>query len=511
MRQLLFFILVAVLVSSFLHLRSEKLPETDVLYHFAHADVYRMGGVFQSEFPWVSASSIKSNSADIWYGFHILLIPFTLFSNQIFGIKIASIFITSVFLLLMYLAFLRLKIKYSFFWPFSILFAGAHTLYHFFMARPHALSAALSMLFFAFLLNGGTLGIFLISFLFSFIHLSLFWLPVLIFAVFIFFQLIYEKSLEWEKTLALFAGLLLGWVARPNPIGAFQIAYIQIIELIKIKSRSIPLRFGLELQPLGLGGAFLFWTFLIFWTAGIFIFVAYFLRRGERERFNLKSRFKIGAISALFLSVSFFFMSVFIAQRSSDFWIIFGTLFISLLYSEIIQKYSRNKKIFITTFGLVIVLVFGAQSIYRHGQYLNQIGVNSLRFRESASWLAQYSKKGEIVYNTSWDQFPELFFWNRNNYYIGGMDPIFQYTKSPELYWESYFIETGQASSKTCSRTLCEVEDQKDIYEALKNDFNASYIFMQKPEDFNLYNYLKTDSRFSLKTEDSHTAVFEIK
>lgn len=43
------------------------------------------------------------------------------------------------------------------------------------------------------------------------------------------------------------------------------------------------------------------------------------------------------------------------------------------------------------------------------------------RFRNAANWLVQNSNEGDIVFNTQWDEFPELFYWDQN-YYIVGMD-----------------------------------------------------------------------------------------
>ena len=53
-----------------------------------------------------------------------------------------------------------------------------------------------------------------------------------------------------------------------------------------------------------------------------------------------------------------------------------------------------------------------------------------------ALWLRGASRPGEIVFHTRWEHFATLFFWNRENRYLNGMDPIFQYQLSPALYWK---------------------------------------------------------------------------
>jgi hypothetical protein len=50
-------------------------------------------------------------SSDLWYGFRLLLIPFTLGRDPIFGMQLAGIFVIFVFLLSAYAACACLKIK----------------------------------------------------------------------------------------------------------------------------------------------------------------------------------------------------------------------------------------------------------------------------------------------------------------------------------------------------------------------------------------------------------------
>ena len=49
----------------------------DNYYHIRHAWIYQTQGIFNSDFPWLENSVIGQLGGDIWYGFHLLLIPFT--------------------------------------------------------------------------------------------------------------------------------------------------------------------------------------------------------------------------------------------------------------------------------------------------------------------------------------------------------------------------------------------------------------------------------------------------
>ena len=46
---------------------------------------------------------------------------------------------------------------------------------------------------------------------------------------------------------------------------------------------------------------------------------------------------------------------------------------------------------------------------------------------------------GSLVFNTDWDDFPQLFFWNSHNVYVVGLDPTYMSLYDPALYrlWRS--------------------------------------------------------------------------
>ena len=46
-------------------------------------------------------------------------------------------------------------------------------------------------------------------------------------------------------------------------------------------------------------------------------------------------------------------------------------------------------------------------------------------YRGGVEWLSQHADKGEIIFNTDWDDFPKLFFYNPDLAYISGLDPTY--------------------------------------------------------------------------------------
>jgi hypothetical protein len=65
-------------------------------------------------------------------------------------------------------------------------------------------------------------------------------------------------------------------------------------------------------------------------------------------------------------------------------------------------------------------------------------------YREAALWLATNSPPRSLVFNTDWDDFPQLFFWNTHNVYVVGLDPTRMSLFDSELYrlWRSIAMGT---------------------------------------------------------------------
>jgi hypothetical protein len=52
----------------------------------------------------------------------------------------------------------------------------------------------------------------------------------------------------------------------------------------------------------------------------------------------------------------------------------------------------------------------------------------------SSHWLEQNTNEGELVFQTDWDDFPRLFFYNTHNTYLIGLDPTYMQMYDQDLY-----------------------------------------------------------------------------
>jgi len=501
----------------FIHARLLGLfADVDSFYHIKHSWIYRTTGILDSSFPWAQYSVINQYSADLWYGFHILIMPLTLFPDLLDGIAWGELLTTIATLLLVFWAFRRLEMKWAIFWVFAFALATADLLYRLNMLRPHPLSLGLSLVVFAYLAKSTkkyTHWVLLfISFLISWIHLSLSWLPVLIAMVILLFEILDRQKINLIKYLAVLGGLLVGWLLRPNPIGALKLAYVQVAQLLVEKQSALPLRFGRELKPFVLENfvdqhiplAIFFIGALVFW---LWLF--------KNKRIEDKASLKIVAWSSLVLTGFFAVLTFGVARRSNELMVSFAVIFIGLIFSYWFRKfYPKIRRwpagLTLAAIVTIILLIFmPIKNINRYDSYIIS-AFPPLRFQAALTWLNENAQPGEIVFNVHWDRFAEFFFWNHQNYYINGMDPIFQYAYEPASYWKTHFLHIDAAGHITCAMIRCEVEEVLPVYDVLKNDFKASYIVIEKPRNTKLLEYLEQSLKFDKVFEAPFEAVFKI-
>lgn len=490
---------------------SPNIADPDSFYHIRHAWLYRTEGLLTTNFPWTYFSVIKTLSSDLWYGFHILLIPATYFDNLIFGIKLSSVILTFFALYAVYWVIKRHKIKWPVFWPILMFFSAPNIMYRLLMMRPHLLSSALGLILFSSLIiNNGWL-ILIASFLIAWIHLNMIWLPFLIFAVIALVKLIAEKKIIWRPGGFILAGTLLGWFLRPNPLGAAKLFYIQVLKLLLEKQKGLPLLFGTELFPLSWEILFKNFSLFLFLWLGAAILFFWFRKSTAKQSPNQNN---ILAWSSLIASAVFFILTMVTARRAHDFWIIFGIIFMAAIFSYIsVFQTARFKNYnYLITATLMILFSFLVfYSPYKNANSLENRATKPDRYKNISLWLKQNSQPAEIVFNLHWSDFPMLFFWNQQNYYIGGMDPIFQYAYNPELYWKFHYLSADEVTKKTCGSPACTASMLTDTYGVLKNNFKAGYIVLDKNLNPAVYSFLESDKRFEKKLDEDGIILYMIK
>ncbi|MDP1728723.1 MAG: hypothetical protein Q8L27_00785, partial [archaeon] len=138
------------------------------------------------------------------------------------------------------------------------------------------------------------------------------------------------------------------------------------------------------------------------------------------------------------------------------------------------------------------------------------------------NYLSKNLKKGEIVYNVTWDWFPQLYYYAPDQNYVIGLEPKLTYLYNPRLYWLWQNIAKGYV----CETEKCPEIEQRDVKEmrnrekalpwikekgnniadVVINDFKSHYIVSSR-DYVQLNNVLNNSKRFE-KVLDSRGQYF---
>jgi hypothetical protein len=109
-------------------------------------------------------------------------------------------------------------------------------------------------------------------------------------------------------------------------------------------------------------------------------------------------------------------------------------------------------------------------------------------------WINKNVPKGEIIFNTDWDDFPKMFYFDTDHRYVSGLDPEYLLKQNPELSKLYVDITTGKV---------------KDFHSDIKDKFGAHYVFTDNDEghdDF-VFNALESGWFDNVYEDDSCTVL----
>jgi hypothetical protein len=236
-------------------------------------------------------------------------------------------------------------------WPFLLFFSTPNVLTQFLMVRPQLITLALAPLFFSCLTRSyeasvrsevgdstspAVIPLFSASLAMTWFHLNFAWLLGLIAAVVLAIGWLIERRVAWRSVGAVVAGSFLGWLLRPNPLGAAKLLYVQVVEQGLAKRLGLPLLWGNENLPLTSAALVRnFIPFTVLWTAAMLILAGSALAGGTTRSRDQS----ILLWSSLTLSAAFFLLTVLVGRRSYNLWTEFGIIFIAGVFTYVIPSH----------------------------------------------------------------------------------------------------------------------------------------------------------------------------
>jgi hypothetical protein len=494
MKSLMVVLLLGVILVSLLHFATPHLIGGDDVYrHIKYSYLLRTewdGGrdFFLKPIP------------DTGFLFHLYLVPFTLFPDLRVGDKIAGIILVAAIAAVVGLILRKKNVPFWWFWLFLLLAGSSDFLFRLLLVRTFLFSIFFLLLGAYFLMVKNTRGLFVTALLYSLSYPASFLLVGLAAIFFLIDYFLFRKR-DFTYFTAAVAGVLAGFLLNPSfPHN-----------LTHIAQRIFPAVSVVPLSQLSVGTELSGYSVIEFFSANIFITVVWLFAIiiYTRSSFKQGRQFKRDELF-LFVGSLFFFLLSLKSKRFVEYWVPFAVLFSGVSFAPFLEKISWKdfrsalKREIIIGVGIVLTagaVLGAAYSVAGTVTRAVESTVSSELYRGASEWLLNHAQQNARVFNTQWDQYPQLYFWNSKNDYVIKIDPTSLYLEDQDLYWKWRKVSDDRVEEFA----------EGALYSIVKNDFRASYLFLENNRNPKLREFLEAREDFAKVYADTAVTLYKIR
>lgn len=475
----------------------------DGYYHIKMAYLMRTEGL-RPAFDWLPLTVLNAEEfVNHHFLFHVLLIPFT-FGDLRVGAKLASVIFPALTFLAVWWLLRGQKIPHAALWALGLLVVSEAFIYRMSMPRSMSLSLGILVLALHWLLTGKYQRLLPLAFLYVWLY-NAFPLILVVTGIYVAARWLIERRLEWRALL--YAGLGVGLGLVINPYFPDNVTFVYHHILPKLTGTT-DIRVGNEWYP--------YKTTQLMENSGLalVLFLAGVLALGLNER-----RMDTRTATSLFVAVLSGAM-LFKARHFVEYFPAFALIFAAMAWRPLMERWLGGEAWRVSLdlpldqavhrlrhvelahawrgrilAGLMVVALVPALWFNFNASRESLEGSKPYqRYAEASAWLAANTPAGDRVFQTDWDDFTRLFFYNTHNTYTLGLDPTYMQLHDPELYDLWVDISKGRVERPS---------------EAIGERFGASYVLTDlKHEDF--LDEADDDPNLVEVFRDEYAAVFQV-
>ncbi len=416
---------------------SPDMPDNDGYYHIKLAYLMRTEGL-KPDFPYLPLSILNQNEFyDHHFLFHVALIPFT-FGDLRLGAKWAAVTFAALAFLAVWYLFHRQRVPFSWLWALALLGISDAFLYRMSITRAQSLSLGVLALGFLWLLEGKYWRLAILSFFYVWMY-DAFPLLIALGVLHLIAVALTERRLEFRPLLFIGGGILLGVLI--NPYFPVNISF-SIQHMLPKLTGATSVRVGNEWYPYNTG------QLLKNSLPALVAFSTGILALGLASR-KMDVRTGLALLTALL-----FGLMLFQARRFVEYFPLFALIFAAFAWTPFIadlqpadqtqglpdspQLTSPSLPIGLrTSLPAILLAIFVVLTVFKSIPAAEKSIQNSKPYdlyAGASAWLEKNTPAGSRVFQTDWDDFPRLFFYNTHNTYLAGLDPTYMQLYNSELY-----------------------------------------------------------------------------
>jgi hypothetical protein len=430
-----------------------NLAGNDGYFHIKMAYLMRTEGLLP-DFNWMPLTVLNAEEfVNHHFLFHVLLVPFTLRDLRT-GAKLASVIFPALTFLSVWWLLRGQKVPCAALWSLGLLVVSEAFIYRMSMPRSMSLSLGVLVLALHWLLTQRFGRLLPLAFLYVWLY-NAFPLIVIMAGTYVAARWLIERRLEWRALLYPALGVGLGLVINPYFPDNLTFMYRHFLPKL---TGTTDIRVGNEWYPYD--------TTQLIKNSGLALvaFLAGVVALGLNE-----SRMDTRTATGLFLAVIFGAM-LFKARHFVEYFPAFALIFAALAWTPLIERWLafgkwrvnlelpldqvvselRRAELIGTWRGRVLVgimMLALAPALWFNLSASRQSLEDSKpyqRYEAAAAWLEANTPAGARVFQTDWDDFTRLFFYNTHNTYTLGLDPTYMQLHDADLYKLWRDISRGQ-------------------------------------------------------------------
>ena len=462
----------------------------DGYYHIKIAYLMRQQGL-KPAFDALPLTILNSEAFyDHHFLYHVYLAVFARIDPAVDGglaltqsAKIASIFLPAFTFLAIWWLLRAQHVRWAAVWAIGLFAVSEAFLYRMSMPRAQALSLLLLILAVHWLLQKRYWLLLPLGFVFVWAY-NAFPLLLVVSGAYFLTILLLERRIVWQAILFPLLGMLLGLLI--NPYFPENISFITSHLMPKIGESAT--KVGNEWSP--------YKTETLIENSG-FALVAFIL--GVLALGWHKERIDKNSLFTLVLTLLFGYM-LFKSRRFVEYFPPFALIFFAFTLRPLLENWLQKvpaKQIKYLSFLPVLMLGLLIYPLFISIKDARDLVDNSkpaTRYADASLWLRAQTEPGTMIFQTDWDDFTRLYFYNSDVIYTAGLDPTFLELENPELFDEWVDITKGRVENPGT-----EIRDQ----------FNAEYVF----SDLNHESFLEMAQKDPSLTEvyrDEDAIIFSV-
>ncbi|MBZ0284940.1 MAG: hypothetical protein K8L97_29665 [Anaerolineae bacterium] len=463
---------------------------TDDYYHARIAGEIIHQGKLRLDFPWLPMTILDNGRfVDHHLLYHLYVAPFMQFGG-IAGAKLATVSIAAGVFLAVWLLLRQINVRHAWLWTVAMFALSVPFIYRMLMIRTQG--ASLLFLIIALMLLFARHYRWLVILAFAYVWLYNGFILLLGFAIlYTLAAWIADKKFEWQPIIYTSFGLMLGLII--NPYFPQNLAFItdhlgakvDYADGIHVGNEWYPYKIETLMQ--NSPGALL---------ALVIALIAPSFSPIKRDR--VETTLMLTALITLFMLLR--------SRRFIEYYPAFALLYAAAAWRHIrleewlpewripISQLKIRTPAWVLHSSTVAVLMLFSITTFTN-VYDDVRNAQPVEYLAGASqWLQQNTATGALIFQTDWDDFTRLFYFNTANTYLVGLDPTYLQIADPQRWDQWRDITQGRVSTPS---------------ELIQTTFNATYIVSDTKHDA-FEDQVRDDPNMQLVYRDQYNYIWRI-